>query len=255
MKTDRCKLILICGVASKVTRFAAVIVAMFVGLASAVPVYADADADESWTDACVAGIQATGGRGSNAPLAYCGCMSKASNQFQGDSSGLLAVMRSPVETKMTEFESQSITNKKIISACVKRVEEVYGVVAEQSATGAGQPKGIWADPDVIEAIRSIDFNARQAKVFKSAATDFSNDLRKATAKILRDDSDTRRRVKKAQRILFKRMNEKMSAVLQGNQLKQYQVFSDVLLEKIRESVRFGSGDLLDTKGIPGGYSH
>jgi hypothetical protein len=58
-------------------------------------------------------------------------MSKAAKQFQGDASGLLAVMRSPVAAKMTAFQSQSETNKKIISACVTRIEEVYGLVAER----------------------------------------------------------------------------------------------------------------------------
>ena len=143
-------------------------------------------------------------------------MSKAAKQFQGDASGLLAVMRSPVAAKMTAFQSQSETNKKIISACVTRIEEVYGLVAERPAIETRAPSGIWADPSVIEAIRSINFSSSQAKVFKGAATDFSNDLRKATAKILRDDSDTRRRVKKTQRKLLNRMDKKVSVVLESD---------------------------------------
>ena len=71
----------------------------------------------------------------------------------------------------------------------------------------------------------------------------------------RDDSDTRRRVKKTQRFLLKQMDEKMFAVLASNQRPRYQTFSQLLLEKIKESVRIGSADLLDTNGIPGGYSH
>ena len=108
---------------------------------------------------------------------------------------------------------------------------------------------------MIEAIRSINFSSSQAKVFKGAATDFSNDLRKATAKILRDDSDTRRRVKKTQRKLLNRMDKKVSVVLESDQISRYQVFSALLLEKIRASTRSGSGDFLDTSGIPGGHAH
>jgi len=230
-----------------------IFVAVWMVLANGTLVYASADADEQWTRACVAGIKATGGRGSNAPIAYCGCMSKASNQFQGDSAGLLAVMRSPVETKMPVFQSQNVC-KKIISACVKGREEAYGVVAERPVTEISEPHGIWANPDVIEVIRSINFNNSQAKVFKSAATDLSNDLRKATAKILRDDSDTRRRVKRTQRKSLKRMDEEVSVVLESIQLARYQVFSALLMEKIKASTRLGPGDILDASGIRGGSS-
>ena len=253
MTTNRGKLLLRKGVFQKLAKFTTFFVAIWVGLAPGALVHADTDLQ--WTDACVAGIKATGGRGSNAPVAYCACMSKAAKQFQGDASGLLAVMRSPVATKMTAFQSQKETNKKIISACVRRIEEVYGLVAKRSATEARVPSGIWADRGVIEAIRSINFSSSQAKVFKRAATDLSNDLRKATAKILRDDSDTRRRVKKTQRKLLNRMDKKVSVVLESNQLSRYQVFSALLLEKIRASTRSGSGDFLDTSGIPGGHAH
>ena len=253
MTTNRGKLLLRNGVFQKLAKCTIFFVVIWVGLASGTLVYADTD--QQWTDACVAGINATGGRGSNAPVAYCGCMSKAAKQFQGDASGLLAVMQSPLRRKMDLYEAQSVTNKKIISACVKRVEEVYGVVAVQVAAETAEPKGIWADPGVIEAIRSINFSSSQAKVFNRAATDFSNDLRKATAKILRDDSDTRRRVKKTQRKLLNRMDKKVSVVLESHQLSRYQVFSALLLEKIRASTRSGSGDFLDTSGIPGGHAH
>ena len=252
MTTNRGKLLLRNGVFQKLAKFTTFFVATWVGLGSGALVYADTD--QQWTAACVAGIKETGGRGSNAPVAYCGCMSKAAKQFQGDASGLLAVMRSPVAAKMTAFQSQSETNKKIISACVTRIEEVYGLVAERPAIETRAPSGIWADPSVIEAIRSINFSSSQAKVFKGAATDFSNDLRKATAKILRDDSDTRRRVKKTQRKLLNRMDKKVSVVLESDQLSHYQVFSALLLEKIRASTRSGSGDFLDTSGIPGGHA-
>ena len=253
MKTNRYKQMMVRGASYKQAKFAALAVALLLGLANGATVYADTG--DQWTSACVAGLENNGGRGSNAATAYCGCMAKASDQFGGELPGLLAVMASPMVSKMAVFEAQSLTNKKIISTCVKRVEEVFGVITEQSATDIDQPKGIWGDPDVIEAIHSIDFSASQAKVFKSAATDFSNDLRKATARILRDDSDTRRRVKKTQRFLLKRMDEKMFAVLASNQRPRYQTFSQLLLEKIKESVRIGSADLLDTNGIPGGYSH
>ena len=219
MTTNRGKLLLRNGVFQKLAKFTTFFVATWVGLGSGALVYADTD--QQWTAACVAGIKATGGRGSNAPVAYCGCMSKAAKQFQGDASGLLAVMRSPVAAKMTAFQSQSETNKKIISACVTRIEEVYGLVAERPAIETRAPSCIWADPSVIEAIRSFNFSSSQAKVFKGAATDFSNDLRKATAKILRDDSDTRRRVKKTQRKLLNRMDKKVSVVLESDQLSRY----------------------------------
>ena len=253
MTTNRGKRLLRNGVFQKLAKFTTLFVAIWVELASGALVYADTD--QQWTDACVAGIKATGGRGSNAPTAYCGCIYNAADQFQGDFSGLLAVMQSPLGDKMDTFEAQSVTNKKIISACVQKVEEVYGVVAQAPDKGAGQGKGIWADPEVIEAIRAINFNNSQAMVFNSAATNFSNDLRKATAKILRDDSDTRRRVKRTQRRFLKRMDEEVLVVLERNQVARYQVFSALLLEKIKASTRQGSGDILDAVGIPGGSTH
>ena len=114
------------------------------------------------------------------------------------------------------------------------MEEAYGIVAERPVTETSEPRGIWANPDVINAIRFINFNNCQAKVFKSAATDFSNDLRKATAKILRDDSDTRRRVKRTQRKSLKRMDEEVSVALESIYLAHYQVFSALPMEKIRQ---------------------
>ena len=253
MKTNRYKQMMVRGASYKQAKFAALAVALLLGLANGATVYADTG--DQWTSACVAGLENNGGRGSNAATAYCGCMAKASVQFSGDPAGMLAVMASPMEGKMAAFEAQSVTNKKIISACVMRVEEVYGVAESQGAAATNPPKGIWANPDVIAAILAIDFSASQAKVFKAAATDFSNNLRKATAKILRDDSDTRRRVKKTQRTLLKRLDEKVTTVLGSNQIARYQGFSNILLEKIEESVRLGSGDFLDTSGIPGGHTH
>lgn len=113
MTTNRGKLLLRNGVFQKLAKFTTFFVATWVGLGSGALVYADTD--QQWTAACVAGIKATGGRGSNAPVAYCGCMSKAAKQFQGDASGLLAVMRSPVAAKMTAFQSQSETNKRSLA--------------------------------------------------------------------------------------------------------------------------------------------
>ena len=253
MNTDRDKQILICG--SQMVRVLAKCFAVVLTLWVATFTQAHADADAHWQAECIAGVEGNGGRGSNAANAYCGCMAKTSVQFSGDPAGMLAVMASPMEGKMAAFEAQSVTNKKIISACVMRVEEVYGVAESQGAAATNPPKGIWANPDVIAAILAIDFSASQAKVFKAAATDFSNNLRKATAKILRDDSDTRRRVKKTQRTLLKRLDEKVTTVLGSNQIARYQGFSNILLEKIEESVRLGSGDFLDTSGIPGGHTH
>ena len=253
MRTNRGKLLLRKGVFQKLAKFTTFFIAIWFGLMSWALVYADTD--QQWTDACVAGIKATGGRGSNAPTAYCGCLYNAADQFRGDFSGLLAVMQSPLGDKMDAFEAQSVTNKQIISACVQKVEEVYGVVAQVPNKGADQDQGIWADPEVIEAIRAINFSNSQATVFNSAATDFSNDLRKATAKILRDDSDTRRRVKRAQRKFIKRMDAEVLVVLESNQIARYQAFSALLLEKIKASTRQGSGDILDAAGIPGGSTH
>jgi len=70
-------------------------------LASCTLVKAGVDADGQWIRACVAGIKAKGGRGSN-----------ASNRIRGDSAGLLAFVRSLVETKMTVLQSQKVARQK-----------------------------------------------------------------------------------------------------------------------------------------------
>ena len=128
---------------------------ILIGLYS--PITLSADPDDQFAVACVVGLERTGGRGANAAAAYCGCMAKASGEFNGDSAGMLAVMEAPLESKGLVFRAQNDTNKKIISACVARIEEVHGVAAEKGAKKTAgmqnQPQGFWADSDVVVAIR------------------------------------------------------------------------------------------------------
>ncbi len=208
---------------------------IFIGLYS--PITLSADSDDQFAPACVVGLERTGGRGANAAAAYCGCMAKASGEFNGDSVGMLAVMEAPLESKGVVFGAQNDTNKKIISACVTRIEEVHGVavdkVAKKTAGIQNQPQGIWADSDVIAAIRAINLSASQAKVFKASATKFSNDLRIASEKILRESLDIDRKLKKKRRVLVKRMGVEVVAVLENDQVAHYQAFSNVLAGKIK----------------------
>ena len=58
---------MVCGASYKQTKFAALAVALLLGLANGATVYADTG--EQWTSACVAGLENNGGRGSNAATA------------------------------------------------------------------------------------------------------------------------------------------------------------------------------------------
>ena len=208
--------------------------AIFFGLFSSVTTLANAD--DNFLSDCVAGLETTGGRGSNAAGAYCGCMAKASAQFNGDSSGMLAVMQAPIDDKTVIFRAQNDINKNIISSCVTRVEEVFGVAGDLAVEKAGgetsQPQGIWADSEVIAAIQAINMKPSQAKVFKASATKFSNDLRAASEKILRESLDINRKIKKKRRVLSKRMDKEVIAILDRDQIAQYRAFSSLLAEKI-----------------------
>lgn len=195
-------------------------------------VYADSTTD--WSKACVAGLASSGGRGSSAADAYCRCMSNAADQYEGDSSGLLAVMQAPLEEKVAVYSVQTGVNKQIIGACLQRVEKTAGgLPVEKPAPASVRPRGIWADADVIDAIRSIALNTDQRKVFKTAASEFSDALRTATAKIIRDKLDIKRRLTKKQRVLAKRMDEKVIAVLAEKQVANYEAFRDVFTNKLR----------------------
>ena len=88
-------------------------------------------------------------------------------------------------------------------------------------------------PEVVEAIRLINLNAAQAKVFKASATTYSNDLRTATAKIFRDKLDIKRKLNKKQRVLAKRMDAQVLEVLNKDQIEAYQAFSKTLDEKVK----------------------
>lgn len=202
-------------------------------IATTAPVVASADLDDQWTDSCVAGLKNTGGRGSNAAGAYCACMAKAAGQFSGEPAGLLAVMQAPVSQKTALYNQQNDTNKRIISACAVRVEEAYGVVEKKIAAENDQPIGVWADPQVLDAIRAINLNASQAKVFRASATKYGDDLRAATAKIFRDRLDIKRKLKKKQRVLAKRMDDEIMASLNSEQVSAYQTFSTLLSDKIK----------------------
>ena len=213
--------------------------AFFLGLYS--PISLSADSSDQFAARCIAGLELNGGRGANAASAYCGCMAKAASEFNGDSGGMLAVMEAPIERKIAIFQSQNDTNKKIISACVTRVEEVYGaaenVALKTTTENAKQPQGVWADPDVTQAIQAISLSAAQAKMFKASATKFSIDLRVASEKILRESLDINRKLKKKRRVLIKRMDAEVIAVLENSQKSQYQAFSAILMDKIKNAGR------------------
>ncbi len=194
-----------------------------------------ADAGDQWTDSCAIGLENTGGRGSNAAAAYCACMSKAAGQFNGNLEALLTVVQAPVEQKTAIYNELNDTNRRIISACAVRVEEAFGVVESKPPAAQEQPKGIWADPQVLDAIRAINFNAAQALVFKASATKYSNDLRAATAKIFREKLDIKRKIKKKQRVLAKRMDGEVMAVLDANQTAAYKTFVKTFSERVKAS--------------------
>jgi hypothetical protein len=221
--------------AKRFSRYTAFVTLLLLFLVTAAPVYAGAD--NQWTNSCVAGLETNGGRGSNAAAAYCACMSQAAVQFNGDLAGLLAVMQAPVAEKMPVYSAQSVTNKRIISACGAKVEEAFGVADTKTAAPQGKAGGVWADPEVVAAVREINLNAAQAQVFKAAVTKYSNDLRAATAKIFRDKLDIKRKLKKKQRVLAKRMDEEVIEVLEPNQIAPYNAFVETFNEAVRASFR------------------
>jgi hypothetical protein len=164
-------------------------------------------------------------------------MSQAAVQFNGDLAGLLAVMQAPVAEKMPVYSAQSVTNKRIISACGAMVEEAFGVADTKTAAPQGKAGGVWADPEVVAAVREINLNAAQAQVFKAAVSKYSNDLRAATAKIFRDKLDIKRKLKKKQRVLAKRMDEEVIEVLEPNQISPYNAFVETFNEAVKASFR------------------
>ena len=222
-------------IAIRFSRYTAFVTLLLLFLVTAAP--ASAGADDQWTNSCVAGLETNGGRGSNAAAAYCACMSQAAVQFNGDLAGLLAVMQAPVAEKMPVYSAQSVTNKRIITACGAKVEEAFGVADTKTAAPQGKAGGVWADPEVVAAVREINLNAAQAQVFKAAVSKYSNDLRAATAKIFRDKLDIKRKLKKKQRVLAKRMDEEVIEVLEPNQIAPYNAFVETFNEALRASFR------------------
>lgn len=221
--------------AKRLSRYTAFVTLLLLFLVTAAP--ASAGADDQWTSSCVAGLETNGGRGSNAAAAYCACMSQAAVQFNGDLAGLLAVMQAPVAEKMPVYSAQSVTNKRIISACGAMVEEAFGVADTKTAAPQGKAGGVWADPEVVAAVREINLSAAQAQVFKAAVSKYSNDLRAATAKIFRDKLDIKRKLKKKQRVLAKRMDEEVIEVLEPNQISPYNAFVETFNEAVKASFR------------------
>jgi hypothetical protein len=202
-----------------------------------------ASADIKWETACVDGLEKTGGLGSNAARPYCGCMLKAATKFNGDTAGLLSVMEATREGKSAAYAQQGNINKQIISACVARVEEVYGAAIEaksaeqRSSEEQPQPRGIWADSQVTQAILAINMDSDQAKVFRQAATKYSNNLRTAAAKIFREKLDIKRKLKKKQRVLAKRMDKQVTAVLAERQRPAYEAFSAIFSQRTKALAR------------------
>jgi hypothetical protein len=169
-------------------------------------------------------------------------MVKAANDFDGDLAGLLAVMQAPAGEKTSVYQAQKTKNKGIISACVTRVEEVYGVVKPaQAEQAAPQARGVWGDPEVAQAIRAIGLGPMQAKVFRESATKFSTDMQQATAKIFRDKLDIKRKLKKKRRVLAKRMDAEVVAVLMSAQIPAYEAFSKILGKKMQAQGRSRPG--------------
>ena len=68
MKMEKSERVLACSADYKWAKFAAIVIATWLGLTNVAAAYADTGAQ--WTNSCISGLECIGGRGSNAPAAY-----------------------------------------------------------------------------------------------------------------------------------------------------------------------------------------
>jgi hypothetical protein len=99
-----------------------------------------------------------------------------------------------------------------------------------SVSYAAEKPPAWLQPEVLKSAISIDMTEEQKPKFQSAITVYLTDFQKSFKKILRgrDTTDMKRKIKRMNKKLKKKMDGAMAEFLSEEQMQKYEVYRDTL---------------------------
>jgi len=99
-----------------------------------------------------------------------------------------------------------------------------------SVSHAAEKKPAWLQPDVLKSAIAIDMTDQQKPKFQDAITVYLTDFQKSFKKILRgrDTTGMKRKVKRMDNSLKKKMDSSMAEFLSEEQMQKYGIYRDKL---------------------------
>lgn len=104
-----------------------------------------------------------------------------------------------------------------------------------TATHAAEKKPAWLQTDVLKSAIAINMTAEQQPKFQAAITVYLTDFQKSFKKILRgsDATGIKRKVKRMNNSLKKKMDSAMAEFLSEEQMQKYAIYRDTLSNAMR----------------------
>jgi hypothetical protein len=104
-----------------------------------------------------------------------------------------------------------------------------------TATHAAEKKPAWLQTDVLKSAIAINMTAEQQPKFQGAITVYLTDFQKSFKKILRgsDATGIKRKVKRMNNSLKKKMDSAMAEFLSEEQMQKYAIYRDTLSSAMR----------------------
>jgi len=99
----------------KIKLLSAVITAFALAGCASTPPSAPAPESMSWAETCTTTLENRGGRGANVAGALCECMDRAVDQYNGDRSDIMQVVRDE-----NAFQQLATANRRIVVGCLQR---------------------------------------------------------------------------------------------------------------------------------------
>ncbi|MFT5690903.1 MAG: hypothetical protein ACI92E_000227 [Oceanicoccus sp.] len=102
-------------------------------------------------------------------------------------------------------------------------------------TQATEKKPAWLQADVLQSALEIDMTKEQKPQFQKAITAYLTEFQKSFKKIVsgRDTSGMKRKIKRMNKILTKKMDGKMAEFLSEEQMPKYENYRDTLAKAMK----------------------
>ncbi|MEM7020334.1 MAG: EF-hand domain-containing protein [Pseudomonadota bacterium] len=136
-----------------------------------------------------------------------------------------------------------ITNPEIVDRFFLLDVNQDGVVSKEEyenppkRPNQDQPQGPWTHPEVMKAALDIGMSEEQQAKFRESVGEYLTGLGDDVRRLLRSNnqSNLERKIASKRRARTKAMNEQMQAMLSPEQYPKYEVYRELLFEKMDEA--------------------